>query len=137
MAKISGFREASKALNDMSKAMARGVGRRALKVPATILADEMRQKVPVLSGTTRESIEVGKQASFKGRPATNVTVADIASVQLEFGNSDMEAQPFARPALEAASGRMLEGFGSALKDETDKAVIRQAAREARRQAGGR
>lgn len=135
-ARIEGFREASRQLSDMKKAAARGVGRRALLIPADILRDEMRAKVSVLSGTTRESIEVRKERARRGRPQVNVTASDIASIQLEFGNSNMPAEPFARPALAAKKRQMFDDFGQALKAEVDRTVIRQAARAAKKAAKG-
>jgi HK97 gp10 family phage protein len=135
-AKLTGFREASRQLNSMSKAMAQGVGRRSLNVPAVMLRDEMKSRVSVLSGETRESIDVGKEKTKKGRPQVNVTAADIASVQLEFGNSNMPAEPFARPSLDSKKNAMFAAFGEALKAEVDATVIRKAARDARIAAKG-
>lgn len=129
--KLQGFREASRQLNEMKKATAQGVGRRALKVPATILRDEMKARVPERTGATKESIEVGKEKSRKGRPQVNVTAADIASVQLEFGNQHQTPEPFARPAKDAKQGEMLNKFGDALKGEVDASVIRAAKRAAK------
>ncbi|AMK19334.1 hypothetical protein [Sphingobium sp. MI1205] len=124
--RLTGFREAARQLNDMKRSAAQGVGRRSLLFPAEILALEMQNRVSVLSGATRDSIAVGKEKARRGRPQVNVTAADIASIQLEFGNSDMVAEPFARPAKEAKQDVMLESFGEALKREVDKTVIRSA-----------
>jgi len=129
--RVEGFREASRQLNEMTKAMARGVGKRSLPVPATILRDEMKARVSVLSGTTRESIEIGPEKARKGRPQINVTAADIASIQLEFGNSHMPAEPFARPAVDSKKDAMLAAFGEKLKGEVDATVIRKAKRDAK------
>lgn len=134
--RLVGFREASRQLGEMSKAMARGVGRRSLQIPARILRDEMKAKVNVLSGATRDSIEVTKERAQKGRPQVSVTAQDIASVQLEFGNSNMPAEPFARPALDVQKNHMASAFGDALKSEVDRTVIRKAARDARKAAKG-
>ena len=126
-----GFREASKQLNDMSKASAKGVGRRALKTPARILADTMIKNVKVLTGATRDKIAVEKEKNKKGRPQIAVASRDIASIQLEFGNSNSAAQPFARPSKEEAQERMFNEFGSALKNEVDSTVIKLAAKSAK------
>lgn len=83
------------------------------------------------TGATKESIEVGKEKSRKGRPQVNVTAADIASVQLEFGNQHQTAEPFARPAKDAKQGEILNRFGDALKHEVDQSVIRAAKRAAK------
>lgn len=131
LSRIEGFREASRQLNEMSKAAARGVGRRALLVPAAILRDEMKQRAPKLTGALEASIHIGKEKARKGRPQVNVTAGDISAVQNEFGNSDMTAQPFGRPSLDAKKQHMFDQFGEALKQEVDKSVIRQAKRAAR------
>jgi hypothetical protein len=115
----------------MKKATAQGVGRRSLQVPAAILRDEMKARVPKLSGATEQSIEIGSERARKGRPAVNVTAADIASVQLEFGNQHQAAEPFGRPAEAAKRDQMLDRFGTALKAEVDKTVIRAAKKAAR------
>lgn len=126
--KLVGFREASRQLNNMTKAAARGVGRRSLQVPAGILRDGMKQRVSKLTGATEESIEITKERAQKGRPQVSVTAADIASVQLEFGNEHQAPEPFARPAYDAERGRMFDEFGKALKSEGDASVIRAAGR---------
>lgn len=130
-ATLTGFREASRQLNEMKKSAAQGVGRRSLQVPAAILRDEMKLRVPKLSGDTEQSIEIGKERAKKGQPRVNVTAADIASVQLEFGNQHQVAEPFARPAKDAKAEQMLARFGDALKQEADKTVIRAAKKAAR------
>lgn len=135
LSRLEGFREASKQINEMSKAMARGVGKRSLAVPAAMLRDAMKARVSVLSGATRDSIEVGPEKAKKGRPQLNVTAADIAAIQLEFGNQHMNAEPFARPAVDSEKGRMLAAFGEALRSEVDATVIRKAKRDAKK-AGG-
>jgi HK97 gp10 family phage protein len=131
--KLTGFREASRQLNGMKKSVAQGVGRRALQVPAAILRDEMKVRVSKKTGATEASTVIGKERARKGRPQVNVTVEDIASVQLEYGNLRMAAEPFARPAQEAKQDQMLSAFGEALKSEVDSTVIKQAKRDA---AGG-
>lgn len=134
--KSSGFREASRQLNEMSKAMARGVGRRALQVPAEILATEMRIRAPKLSGDLEASIAVKPERARRGRPQVGVVAEDIASIQNEFGNQHQQAQPFARPSADAKKGEMFAQFGDALKGEVDAAVIRKAKRDARKAAKG-
>ncbi|KZE16222.1 HK97-gp10 family putative phage morphogenesis protein [Sphingomonas hankookensis] len=128
MARIEGFREASRQLAGMKKAMAAGVGRRALQIPATILADAMRERAPELEGNLKRSIGVEKERAKKGRPQVAAKAGDIASVQVEFGNGHQAAEPFARPAEEATRTERLDKFGAALKDEVDKTVIRAAKR---------
>ena len=111
--------------------MARGVGRRALRTPADILAQEMRARAPKLSGALEDSIGVVPERARRGAPRLAVEAADVAAPQQEFGNSDMAAQPFARPSVDAKKGEMLERFGAALTAEVDAAVIRKAKRAAK------
>jgi HK97 gp10 family phage protein len=129
--KLEGFREASRQLNEMSRATARNVGKRSLRVPAEILASGMKARVSRRTGATAESIEIAKSRVRGGRPEVAVLALDIASVQLEFGNSNMTAEPFARPALDAEKTQMLDRFGDALKAEIEKAVIRATKRAAK------
>ena len=128
---LEGFREASRQLNEMSKATARNTGKRALNVPAVILRDEMKVRVSKRTGATEESIALTKEKARKGRPQVGVVAADIASVQLEFGNQHQAAEPFGRPAEAAKRDEMLTSFGEALKAEVDKTVIRAAKKAAR------
>lgn len=133
--KLEGFREASRQMNEMGKAMARGVGRKSLMVPAEMLARSVRQNVPVLSGDTYESVDV-KPAKQKRGVAVQVVVEDIAAVQLEFGNSDQVATPAFRPAVDEGQDARFKVFADALMIEADDAVIRKAAREAKRASKG-
>ncbi|WP_461159252.1 HK97-gp10 family putative phage morphogenesis protein [Sphingobium sp. TomMM35A] len=119
----------------MSKAMARGVGRKSLMVPAELLARGVRRRVPVLSGDTYESVDVLPAKQRKG-VAVQVVVEDIASVQLEFGNSDQAATPFFRPEVDAGRAGRDQAFADALMIETNDAVIRKAARDARKLGRG-
>lgn len=132
--RAEGFREASKQLNNMRRATAQGVGRRALPAPATILRDEMKARVARLTGTLHDKIEVQKARAKRGRPQITVIADDVAAMQNEFGNSNMDAQPFARPALEAKKGPMFDAFATALREEVDKSVIRANRRAARKAA---
>ncbi|GLV22006.1 hypothetical protein TomMM35A_18590 [Sphingobium sp. TomMM35A] len=133
--RLEGFRETSRQLNEMSKAMARGVGRKSLMVPAELLARGVRRRVPVLSGDTYESVDVLPAKQRKG-VAVQVVVEDIASVQLEFGNSDQAATPFFRPEVDAGRAGRDQAFADALMIETNDAVIRKAARDARKLGRG-
>lgn len=128
--RIEGFRETSRQLNEMSKAMARGVGRKSLAVPAEILARAVRQNTPVLTGETYESVDV-KPAKAKRGVAVQVVAEDIAAVQLEFGNSDQPATPFFRPAVDTTRSKRDTAFADALMIEVDAAVIRKAKRAAK------
>lgn len=137
VSRLEGFREASRQLNDMSKAMARGVGKRALTDTAEILARGVRQNVSPhnLTGDTYESVDV-EPAKQKRGVAVQVVLADIAGVQLEFGNSDQAATPVFRPAVDSNRQKMDDTFAVLLPIEIDAAVIRKAKRAARQAAKG-
>jgi HK97 gp10 family phage protein len=128
--RLEGFREASRQMNEMSKAAARKVGRKSLMVPAEILARAVRQNVPILTGETYESVDV-ESARQKRGVAVQVVAADIAAVQLEFGNSDQPATPFFRPAVDGTRAARDKAFSDALMIEVDTEVIRKAKRSAK------
>lgn len=130
--RLEGFREASKQLGDMSRAMARNVGKRALIDTAEILARGVRANIAPhnLTGDTYESVDVAPAKQKRG-VAVEVVLEDIAGVQLELGNADQAATPVFRPALDSNRQRMDETFAVLLPLEIDAAVIRKAKRAAR------
>ena len=132
---MTGFREASRQLNEMGKAAARGVGRKSLGVPAEMLARAVRQNTPVLTGETYESVDVERGKQRQG-VALEVVAAHIAAVQLEFGNSDQAATPFFRPAVDSTRAARDKAFADALMVEADAAIIRKAARDAKKAGRG-
>lgn len=64
---------------------------------AEATADEMRERVAVLTGEAREGIEVVKV----GEGMYEVRTGSDHDSELEFGTSDTAAQPFATPAAES------------------------------------
>lgn len=134
--RLEGFGEAAKQLHDMSRAAARGVGKRALGDTAEILARAVRANIAPhnLTAETYESTDV-KPAKQKRGVAVEVVVEDIASVQLEFGNEDQAATPVFRPAIDAKRPQMDDTFAALLPLEIDAAVIRKQKRDARRARG--
>lgn len=133
---MTGFREASRQLNEMGKA-ARGVGRKSLGVPAEMLARGVRSNIAPhnLSGDTYESVDV-LPGKAKGGVALEVVLQDIAGVQLEFGNNDQAATPVFRPAIDSGKDQRFKAFADALMIEADAAIIRKAARDAKKAARG-
>lgn len=134
--RFEGFDQASRQLREMGNAVSRGVGRKSLRVPAEMLARSVRQNVSVhnLTGATYESVDV-LPAKQKGGVALQVVAEDIAAVQLEFGNSDQAATPFFRPAIDQGFDQRNQAFADALMIETDDAVIKRAARQAKKPKG--
>ncbi len=138
MAKVEsgfqGFREASRQLSNMKKAAAQGVGRRALMVPAEMLARGVRRRATVLTGDLYESVDAVKSKNTKdGRPKVSVIAADIASVQEEFGNSHQVPNPFFRPEIASGEAARNAAFADALMIEVDDTVLRAARKAARKQ----
>lgn len=127
-ARFEGFGDAVKQLNNLKRATATSVGRRALEYPAEMLARGVRRRAAVLTGELRESVDVHKGKTVKGRPQLEVIASDVASVQNEFGNSDMAPQPFFRPEVVAGEQERNDTFAVALQAEVDAAVARVAAR---------
>jgi len=129
---LAGFRETREALQELSKTVQRNVGRRALRVPAELIADATRQRAPVSSrpdnptpGSLRASVSV-VNAKAKSGAAVAVLVEDVAAVPNEFGTTKMSAQPFFRPAIQASEAAALHAFGNALKPEVEKAAAKAA-----------
>jgi HK97 gp10 family phage protein len=116
----------------LSKGVARGVGKRALKAPAEILRDAVHQRAPELTGALKQSINVAPEKAYRGGPQIQVRADDVAAVQVEYGNSDQTAAPFFEPAVQAAKGQMFEAFAGALKQEVDKVVARAARKATKR-----
>jgi hypothetical protein len=117
----------------MSKAVGRGIGKRSLAPIGEILARAVRRNVGPhnLTGDTYESVDVAT-AKQKNGVAVEVVLADIAGVQLEFGNSDQSATPVFRPAIDSERSKMDDTFIAMLPLEVDAAVIRKAKRSARK-----
>ncbi len=135
--RMTGFREASRQLNEMGKAAARGVGRKSLAVPAEMLARRVRANISShnRTGETYESVDVLPAKSKRG-VAVEVVLQHIAGVQLELGNSDQAATPVFRPAIDSGKDRRFQAFADALMIEADTAIIRKAARDAKKAARG-
>ena len=131
---LTGMKECRGALQELSRGVQRNVGKRSLKAPADVLAAAIRSRAPVREGNLRNSIKVVPAKTSKGRPRIAVLVDDISAVPNEFGTSKMAAQPFARPAVDAARERAASAMAEALKSEVGAATARAAKASARRAA---
>jgi HK97 gp10 family phage protein len=132
---LAGFKEAREVLQELSRGVQRGVGKRALQVPAELIAGAVRAKAPVSNragnptpGSLRGSIKVVPSRTVKGSVRVAVLAEDIAAVPNEFGTSKMPAQPFFRPAADATRDAAGRAFGAALKPEVEKAAAKAAAK---------
>lgn len=132
------MKECREALQTLSKAVQRNVGKRALRAPAEVIARAVKARAPVSTrgnnptkGSLRESVTVAASRAEKGRPTVVVLAADVAAVPNEFGTSKMAAQPFFRPAVDAAREQAGAVMADALRGEVDAAVARAAKRAAK------
>lgn len=136
---IEGFREAREALQTLSRGVQRGVGKRALRAPRTIVADAWRRFAPISTrfgnptpGSLRASVQEVDSRAERGRPTVAVIAGDVAAVPTEYGTSKMAAIPWARRAAAAVADAALRAFGDALRPEIDAAAARAAKRGAKK-----
>lgn len=135
---LAGYKEARETLQELSKAMQRGVGKRALLAAGQVIVEATKARAPVSTdprdptpGSLRAAPKVvnakpGKRAAVQAA----VLVEDPAAVRIEFGKTNYAAHPFFRPAIDASRGPATEVFGSALAVEVVKAAERAAKRKA-------
>jgi HK97 gp10 family phage protein len=136
--RIEGFKECREALQELSKGVRRGVGKRALLAPAAVIAAVVKARAPISNdphdrspGSLKDSVKAVTDKSVKGGPRAAVLAADPAAVPNEFGTHKMAARPFFRPAVDAARAAAAVAFAAALKSEVDAAVKRAAAKAAK------
>lgn len=132
---ITGMREARETLQQLARASQTAVGKRALRAPAAVLVQRVKDKAPVSKrasdptpGSLRESVREGRASSRKGQARIEIIAQDIAAVPNEFGTSKMAAQPFFRPAVDAGREEAAQAMAEAVKSEVDAAAQRAAAR---------
>lgn len=143
--RIDGLRELDAALQEMTKAAARGVLRRAginaLK-PVAAAAEGM---APKASGALQTSVGVGtkltkRQATLHRKMVNNnkssvevfAGAGGLAqATQQEFGNLSHAPQPFMRPAWDSGKAGVLTSLKNELASEVAKAAGRAARKAAR------
>lgn len=131
---LKGFKECREALHELTNRVQKNVGKRALMPAADVIRDEVaaRAKVSPRAGNptpgSLKAAPVVVPAKSRGGPKVAVLVDDIAAVPKEFGLStrNYPADPFFRPAIDAKSEESTRVFGSALKQEVEKASARAA-----------
>ncbi|MDX1219049.1 hypothetical protein CN188_09675 [Sinorhizobium meliloti] len=145
--KVEGFKELDKALQQLTRATAKGVARRVLAKAAEPIAEAGRANAPLgPTGNLKASYGVGtkltRRQSKLHRKESPVEVFvgpnDPAAIQTEFGNEHQAAEPHMRPAWDANKDRALEIISEELGSEIEKAAARAAKRAARlaRKMGG-
>lgn len=143
--RVEGFAELDATLGELSKGIAKGAMRRALKKAAEPMAEIARSGVPVDKGDLRDSIGVGtklskRQAKLHRRETRDdkafvemfVGAGPLPSAHLqEFGTLDSAPQPFMRPAWDQDQNGMLERLKDELADEVERTAERARRRAAR------
>lgn len=137
--KTTGFREAEKALLEMSRATSMNVARRTLKEAGEPVAEKARELAPVEDGALRESITVGTKLTRRQRKLKRSGVEMHIgpgplpqAITQEFGTWFHRAQAFMRPAWESLQDKVLETIKDLLWVHIKKATDRAARRAARR-----
>lgn len=131
-----------------TKATARNVAERALKLAATPIRDRWEALAPEDQGDLKRSIKIGRaiksvQKTARGDGDTVTTFVGIdesvdkrlhiyAEVQ-EFGSDSVPAQPAGRPAWEEKKLEAFNRLADDLRSEIDKAAARAARKAARAQ----
>jgi len=140
--KVNGLAELQKTLNALPDRLGKKVVMQALRKAANVIKKDAQQRVRVLSeptqfrnpGTVKKAIKVRKSKqdkygvyvgvkplnvkkimSFKGNSANNPN-DPFYWWQLEFGNVNMPAFPFLRPAFDANVSKSISEFESYAKD---------------------
>lgn len=142
--KVEGLREVEQAMEELSRAANRSVGRKALIEGGEILARTMRNLAPRDEGHLIESIDVGTKLTRRQRSLHRkesdvevfVGANDPAAVTQEFGTEDHPPQPFARPAWAESQDAVLQRVGDVLMVEVDNRVKRARAKAAKLAAKG-
>jgi HK97 gp10 family phage protein len=137
---LVGYKEARETLHELSKAMQRGVGKRALHTAGQILVQATKANAPVSSDPNDKTPGSLKAAprTVNARPgkraeaAVAILVEDAAAVRVEFGSvHNVPAEPFFRPAIDSTKDAMGSAFGAALAVEVVAAAERAAKRKAK------
>lgn len=147
--RVTGFAELEEALNNLKRTTAKNVVRRVLRAAAEPIADQAASLAPVSSGRLSFSVTVSTQGTRRAQwkkaggpgavvvavgPSGGTGVLNYATF-VEFGTVDTPAEPYMRPAWDSGKFRALEGIGTGLRIEIDKAIARAARKAARVTAG--
>ena len=147
--KVNGLKELEKTLKELPGRLGEKVLRAALRRAANVIKKDAQNRVPVLasptkyrnSGTVKNAIKVRKSKTAKYgvyvgvKPLTNKKILEYKAAggksnqnpndpyywwQLEFGNANMAARPFLRPAFEANTMKSLDEFEKYAKERVVK-----------------
>lgn len=126
--RLEGMRECREALQELTRTVQRGVGKRSLRAPAAVFVASIRAAARIESGALRDSVVDADARAERGRPTRVLLATDPAAVPNEFGTSKMAARPFFRRGIDSARDSAAAAMAAALKAETDRAVERAAKR---------
>lgn len=146
---LEGFRELEQELQQFSRAVGKGVLRRALldaaqplvKAAAGMAPDDPRTGTDDLKASIVASTKLNKRQRklhrkmFRNDKASVeifVGTNDPAAVQQEFGNINHPPQAFMRPAWDADKAAIIPRIAAAIRVQVDKAAQRAARRAAKR-----
>jgi len=124
--KLEGYKEAREAMQEMSKRLQKGVGRRALHKAGDVIVQATRAKAPVSSdphnktpGSLRDSPKtVNAKPGKRAMVQVAVLVEDPAAVRVEYGSvHNKPAEPFFRPAIDGSTPAAVDAFAAALAVE--------------------
>lgn len=143
---LSGFRELEHALNQLPKSTGKSVLRRVAKGALEPMAERARSLAPVESGGLRDSIQVSerrtrraaRQNRFDRNTGIEISMGPVSgggvlnyATFIEFGNGDLRAQPYMRPAWDGGKNNSLEYVQANLGREIAQAARRLAKKAAR------
>ena len=147
--RLEGFKDLDRVLGTLPKAVAKRTLRKIGIDALEPMAEDMRRRVPVLSGDTRDSITVGTALSrsqrkfaglMGGRKDPNMVVVHAGpgpypqAVIQEIGSYKEPPQPYVMPAWEAGHQALLERVADGMAEPIMTAAAR--AERKRRKAGG-
>jgi HK97 gp10 family phage protein len=138
--KIEGLAEVAEGLEELPKATATNVLKRALLKAANPIAQTAKRLAPRLSGQLQQSIEPGTKLSrrqkslYHKESKVEIFVGPAALAQAitqEFGTVFHGAQPFMRPAWDANKREAFNLIKEELANEIEKARARIARKTAK------
>jgi len=139
--RVDGLRELDAALQQLSSRMSKTVVERTLIKAAEPVERTAKALAPVLTGSLRDSLSVGRKLSNRQRRRSRresevevfvgANALPHAHLQ-EFGTINHAAQPFMRPAWDQHKGEVLDSIAQLLGEEIKLTVDRIEKRAARR-----
>lgn len=144
---ITGARELARVLDKLPDKIGRKVVVSSMRQAANLVRKEIRARAPVRAGGGAKAVKIGKGGQAIGRlpgflrahiAVNNLRRARVPTLRIgptrdafhglfqEFGTVHHPAQPFIRPAFDAAKARMLGSIGKRLGINIEKAAVKLA-----------